>query len=144
MRQPVLVDGDLALFLPAFGAAVVIVRPGRLTGSAKMTFRGRPVCVAGDEASVSVQGCPYMTPQHPIPGTGTLTIAALAGDQLAPRSTAGHARLMVRGSRFTARFTVQSPAMQPPPGPGAPIPDATPEYSGSGSFQTSNTTFTGG
>jgi hypothetical protein len=51
---------------------------------------------------------------------------------------------MVKGSQFIAKFSVQAPAMQPPPGPGSPIPDATPEYSGQGSFISSNTKFKAG
>lgn len=138
MADFVLVDGDQALFLPAFGAATVVVQPGRLTGSGPLKVTGKKACVDGDEASVSVPGCVYTAPPHVIPGSGTLAISALAGDQLAPTAKTGGVRLMVKGSQFTARFSVQSPAMQPPPGPGSPIPDATPEYSGSGSFQTAN------
>jgi hypothetical protein len=134
----VLLDGDQALFLPNFGTATVVVQPGRLTGSGPMKSAGRRVCVDGDEGSVIVPGCLYMTPQYSIPGSGTLAISSLASDQLAPTSTAGGAKMMVKGSGFTAKFSVQVPAMQPPPGPGSPIPDATPVYSGSGWFQSSN------
>lgn len=139
MGDYVLIDGDQAIFLPAFGAATVVVQPGRLTGSGPMTFGGTKLCVSGDEGSVSVPGCMYMTPVYSIPGTGTLAISALAGDQLAATSKTGGVKLMVKGSQFTAKFSVQAPAMQPPPGPGSPIPDATPEYSGNGMFQTTNT-----
>jgi hypothetical protein len=51
--------------------------------------------------------------------------------------------VLLKGGSFTARFEVQNPAKQPPAGPGAPIPDATPEYSGSGVFVTTNTKFEG-
>ena len=33
----VLIDGDQALFLPAFGAAIVVVQPGKLAGSGPAT-----------------------------------------------------------------------------------------------------------
>jgi hypothetical protein len=144
MGDFVLIDGDQAMFLPAFGAATVVVQPGRLTGSGPMTLGGTKVCVSGDESSVSVPGCTYMTPVYSIPGTGTLAISALAGDQLAPTTKTGDTQVMVKGSQFTAKFSVQAPAMQPPPGPGSPIPDASPEYSGQGSFMTSNTKFKAG
>jgi hypothetical protein len=144
MADYVLIDGDQAIFLPSFGAASVIVQPGRLTGSGPMTLGGTKICVSGDESSVSVPGCMYLTGVYVIPGTGTLAISALAGDQLAPTTKTGSQQVMVKGSQFTAKFSVQSPAMQPPPGPGSPIPDATPQYSGQGSFVTTNTKFKAG
>jgi len=38
---------------------------------------------------------------------------------------------------------VQSPAKQPPPGPGAPVPDRTPKYTGTGNFTTTNMEYRG-
>jgi hypothetical protein len=137
MGDFVLIDGDQAVFLPAFGAATVVVRPGRLTGSGPLKVGGKAACVSGDESSVSVPGCLYMAPPYVIPGTGTLEISALAGDQLAPTSKTGGKQLMVKGGSFTAKFSVQAPAMQPAP-PGPPVPDSTPQYSGSGMFVTAN------
>lgn len=138
----VLIDGDMAIFQPAFGAATVVVQPGTLTASGPATLLGKKKCVVGDESSVSVKGCMYTTASHPIPGTGTLEIAALAGDQQATKSNTGGKKLMLVGSNFTARFSVQSPAQQPAP-PGPNVPDATPQYSGQGSFVTTNTKFRG-
>lgn len=138
MGDFVLIDGDQALFLPAFGAATVVVQPGRLTGSGPMKVNGKAACVDGDEKSVSVPGCLYMAPPYVIPGTGTLEISALAGDQLAPTSKTGGKQLMVKGGSFTAKFSVQAPAMQPTAGP--PVPDSTPQYSGSGMFMPANST----
>jgi hypothetical protein len=137
----ILIDGDLARFDPAFGAATVVVRPGQLRASGPATLAGKKLCVVGDEASVEVPGCMYFTPQYSIPGTGTLKIASLAADQKARHSRSGSTLLMLVGSSFTAKFEVQSPAQQPPPGPGAPIPDATPQYSGTGAFITKNRKF---
>ena len=139
----ILTDGDQALFQPSFGPATVMVLPGTLTASGPATLLGKRLCIEGDEGSVSVPGCMYTTPQYSIPGSGTLEIAALAGDQTASKTRSGSKGLLLVGSQFTARFQVQSPAQQPPPGPGAPIPDATPEYTGSGSFLTTNTKFRG-
>lgn len=143
MSDYVLIDGDKAIFRPAFGAATVVVQPGQLAASGPATLGKKGVCLDGDESSVSVAGCMYMTGQHTIPGTGTLEIAALAGDQKATKTKSDGKYVLLVGGTFTARFKVQSPAQQPPPGPGAPIPDATPEYSGSGSFVTTNTKFKG-
>jgi hypothetical protein len=139
MSDLVLVDGDTATFLPAFGAAMVAVRPGALSASSPASVGTKKICVAGDETSVSVAGCSYCTPQYSIPGTGTLKISQLAGDQKARTGTAGGKAVLLKGSLFTAVFEVQAPAQQPPPGPGAPIPDTTTRYSGRGSFTTANT-----
>jgi hypothetical protein len=136
MSDYVLIDGDMALFTPAFGAATVVVQPGTLKASGPATLNGKKVCIAGDEKSVSVAGCSYITPSHPIPGTGTLEIASLAGDQTATKTKSGSTKVMLVGSTFTAAFAVQNPAKQPTPG--GPVPDPMPRYSGTGNFVTTN------
>ena len=143
MPDFILIDGDKANFLPSFGAAVVVVQPGDLKGSGPATLNGKKVCMDGDEKNVSVPGCMYMTPQYCIPGTGTLKIDALAANQKAKKTNTGGKAVLLKGGTFTAKFEVQSPAQQPPPGPGSPIPDATPQYSGNGMFITTNTKFSG-
>ena len=144
MSDLILIDGDLANFETTFGAATVVVHPGTITASGKVRVAGKTACVVGDEASVSVQGCSYVAGQYVIPGTGTLTIASLAGDQQAATSASGGKKLLLKGSTFTARFSVGAPAQQPPPGPGSPIPDATATYSGSGSFAPAESTVKAG
>ena len=139
MTDFILIDDDLVNFMPNFGATIVVVQPGRLKGSGPATINGKKICVDGDEKNVSVPGCSYMTPQYSIPGTGTLKIAMLAGNQKATKTRTGGKMVLLKGGTFTAKFEVQSPAQQPPPGPGSPIPDATPQYSGSGTFSTTNT-----
>ncbi len=139
MGDFILMEGDKAIFLPAFGAAIVVVQPGDLKGSGPATINGKKFCVDGDEKDVSVPGCTYMTPQYSIPGSGTLKIDSLAGDQVATKTNTGGTAVMLKGGNFTAKFEVQSPAQQPPPGPGGPIPDASPSYSGQGMFMTTNT-----
>ncbi len=134
MSDLIVIDGDMALFNPSFGPAIVAVRPGTISGSGRAKVTGKTACVAGDESSVSVPGCTYLTGQYSIPGTGTLTISALGGDQRAASNATGGKKLLLKGSTFTAKFTVNAPAMQPPPGPGSPIPDASPSYSGTGNF----------
>lgn len=143
MSDYILIEGDKASFLPSFGAAVVVVQPGDLQGSGPATLNGKKVCVDGDEKNVSVPECTYITPQYSIPGTGTLKIAALAGNQKATKTKTGGKAVLLKGGSFTAKFEVQSPAQQPPPGPGSPIPDPTLQYSGSGTFTTTNTKFKG-
>ncbi|NPV22719.1 hypothetical protein [Bradyrhizobium aeschynomenes] len=139
MSDVIVIDGDMASFDPGFGAATVVVRPGPITASGKARVAGKLACVAGDESSVSVAGCMYTAGPYSIPGTGTLSIAALAGDQKAAICQSGAKKLLLKGGSFTARFTVAAPAMQPPPGPGSPIPDATTSYTGKGSFVAAET-----
>ena len=142
MNKLLLIEGDMAIFLPTFGAATVVVQPGTMKASGPATIGGKKICVDGDESKVEVPGCVYMTAQHSIPGTGTLKIAALASDQKAKKTKTGGKAVLLKGSQFTAKFEVQSPAQQPPPGPGSPVPDATPQYSGQGSFVPAQFKFT--
>jgi len=137
MSDFVLIDGDQVMFLPAFSPAIVVVQPGKLAGSGPATINGKAICVDGDESKVSVPGCTYMTPSHPIPGTGTLKIAALAGNQKATKTKTGGKPVLLKGAMFTAKFEVQSPAQQPTPT--GPVPDGSPQYSGQGQFVTTNT-----
>jgi len=141
MADFVLLENDIANFLPAFGVATVVVVPGTLKASGPATANGSKVCVDGDESQVEVPGCSYMAPPHVIPGVGTLKIAALGGDQKATKTKSGGKAVLLKGSQFDAKFEVQVPAQQPPPGPGPPIPDATPQYSGKGTFITTNMKF---
>jgi hypothetical protein len=143
MPDFILIEGDKANFMPNFGAAIVAVQPGDLKGSGPATLTGKKLCVDGDEKKVSVPGCTYFTPQYSIPGVGTLKIAALAADQKAKKTQTGGKPVLLKGSMFTAEFQVQSPAQQPPPGPGSPIPDSTPKYTGQGMFMTTNMKFQG-
>jgi Contractile injection system spike tip protein len=143
MSDLILIEGDKAMFLPNFGPAIVVVKPGDLKASGPATLNGKKVCVDGDETKVSVPGCVYITPQYSIPGTGTLKVAALAGNQKAKKTRSGGKPVLLKGGSFNAKFEVQNPAKQPPPGPGSPIPDATPQYSGTGMFISMNIKFTG-
>ena len=132
----VLIDGDQVLFQPSFGAATVVVLPGSLQASGPSSLHGSKLCVAGDEASVSVKGCVYLAPPFVIPGSGCLEIASLGGDQKASTTKTGGKPPLLVGKTFTARFRVESPAQQPTPA--GPVPDPTPTYSGAGRFLTTN------
>lgn len=138
MADSILITGDMAMFKPSFGAATVVVAPGTLSGTSTDKIGGMPVCVEGDEAMVIVPGCTYMTPVYSIPGVGILSIDALAADQKAQRTKSSGKAVLLKGGDFTAKFQVTVPAMKPPPPPGPPVPDATPQYSGNGSFVTTN------
>jgi hypothetical protein len=131
MTDIIIVDGDQAVFMPAFGAAVVVVRPGKLAASGKTTINGKKICLAGDEKKVEVPGCVYFTPQFVIPGTGTLKIAALGAGQLSKITKDSGKAVILKGSTFTTKFEVQNPAkdLGTPP-----KPDPLSQYSGLGNF----------
>ena len=141
MSDHILINGDTASFDPSFGAATVVVQPGTLTGNGEATLSSNKLCIDGDESTVSVENCPYTTPSYPIPGMGTLQIASLAGDQTAQKTLSGDTPVLLVGSSFTARFVVTTPAQLVTPA--GTQTDATPEYSGTGTFITTNTKFTG-
>ncbi|WP_438031078.1 hypothetical protein [Sorangium sp. So ce233] len=143
MKKLILVEGDKAIFLPTFEAALVLPRAGELKGSGPGTLNGKKICVEGDEGKVSVANCSYVKPGYAIPGTGTLKIAALGSDQKAKETKTGDKAVLLKGTTFTATFEVQNPAKQPPKGPGPPIPDSTREYQGKGMFKTTNKIFKG-
>jgi hypothetical protein len=141
MADFILIEGDKANFIPAFGIAMVVVKPGDLKGSGPATIGGKKMCVEGDETKVSVPGCMYTAGPYSIPGTGTLKIASLAGNQTAKKTTTGGKAVLLKGMMFTAKFEVQSPAQQPTAA--GPVPDSTPFYSGQGTFIASNSKFKG-
>lgn len=135
MSDFVIVEGDQVVFLPTFGAALVIPQPANMQASGPAKIGGKKMCVEGDEGNVTVSGVTYFTPAYPIPGTGTLSIDSLAGDQVAKKSSTGGKSVLLKGSQFNAKFEVQSPAQQPPP---SGTPDSTTQYSGNGMFVPSN------
>ena len=142
MADFIVIDQDQALFFPTFGVALVVPQPGKITASGPATLNGKKVCIEGDEGTVTVQGCTYMTPVYSIPGTGTLLIDQLGADQVAEHTQSGSTKVLLKGSKFKAKFQVQSPAQQPTAG--GPIPDSTTEYgNGEGMFVTTNAKFTG-
>ena len=136
MADYILITGDKAMFNPNFGQATVTVRPGDLIGTGKDKINQKLVCVDGDEKKVTVPGCPYITPQYSIPGVGMLIIESLAGNQKAKKTKSGNKPVLLKGRSFKAKFQVMVPAMQP--SAPSPIPDATTQYSGSGTFVSTN------
>ncbi len=137
MADFVLITGDMVMFKPSFGQAIVVVQPGTLSGTGKDKVGGKLVCVEGDESNVMVPGCAYQAPPYVIPGVGTLSIDSLATDQAAKKTKSGGKAVLLKGSDFNAKFEVMVPAQQIVAG--APVPDATPQYTGTGSFVTTNT-----
>lgn len=136
MSDFILTDGDTVQFEATFGVAVVTGAPGRLTGSGPATLQQKKVCVAGDETQVAVAGT-YTTAAHAIPGTGTLKISALGGDQKATKTNSGGKPILLKGGKFQAKFEVQIPAQQLPSNES----DKTQIYEGTGQFITQNGIF---
>lgn len=133
----VILSNDQALFDPVFAPAIVIPRPGTITGSTMEQSGGRTVCAVGDETSVIVPGVSYTSGVFATPGLGTLSILALGPDQQAMQTSSGGRPLILRGSQFRAQFQVTIPAVNPNTG----VPDGLPIYFGTGSFLTTNTVF---
>jgi len=137
MSDFILLSGDIVNFLPNFGAAVVTVMPGTITGTgARSKATQKPFCVAGDEKMVMVPGCPYISGAFSVPGVGMLKIMALAPTQQAMRTKSMGKPVLLKGQQFEAIFEVMTPAQMPPP---VSTPDPMPKYpGGKGMFVTTN------
>lgn len=139
MSNLVVIDGDALKFETNFGANIVTpTAPCLIQGSGEADITNKKICVLGDESKVSIAAT-YIKSTHPTPGTGTITIAALASDQQAVFVTARTAVIVV-GSQFTVRFTPSSPAIDPQ---GKPDPNMGPAQ-GTGTFINSQTFVTAG
>lgn len=137
MSNYIVVDGDRLNFEPMFGVNTVTPTAHAIRGSGVAAIENKKICIRGDEKKVSVSAI-YSSAGYPNQGTGTITIASLATDQLATFSTA-ETELIVVGSRFTALFTVDSPATHPQNGP-----DPVSTTSGRGTFINSQSFVTAG
>jgi len=136
MSDCIIQSGDTAQFLPAFGQAVVTPMPGVISGSgARCPVTQKPICLEGDEKSVIVSGCAYVSGPYVIPGTGMLKILALAPNQRALRTRSGGKAVILKGQQFEALFQVMTPAQMPPI---LSTPDPVPIYMGKGFFVTTN------
>lgn len=135
-----IIDGDVVLFDPSFGEAIVTPIPTTIAGSAAVVkIQGKPVCLEGDEADVQSPGCSYTAGAYVIPGVGTLKIDKLGSDQLTETATFENKKVILKGTTFDAVFEVQTPAQEPQPS-APPKPDTTTSYSGgTGQFVTTNT-----
>ncbi|GJM34488.1 MAG: hypothetical protein DHS20C18_34890 [Saprospiraceae bacterium] len=135
MLDLILQDGDKAIFLPSFPPAVVVVKPGTIKGSGPTKLNGKKICVKGDEDSVEVKGCAYISGPHVVPGNGTLKIKKLLPNQISTNTKSKAKKVLLKGMKYIAEFKVQKPAQIPPP---AGTPDPVPMYIGQGQFITKN------
>lgn len=135
MADFVLQDGDKVIFMPAFGAAMVVVKPGKISGSGPAMLNGKKACVAGDEKGVSVPGCLYTAGSFVTPGNGTLKIEMLKPEHKSKKVKVKAKEALLKGKgNFMAVFEVQGKAIDPSTG----SPDPVPKYSGQGKFISSN------
>jgi hypothetical protein len=143
MLDFILTTGDKAIFNPNFAEAIVVVRPGSLTGTGRATINKKTICVVGDEKKVTVPDCPYTSPPFVTPGVGILSIQSLASNQKAQKVKSIGKAVLLKGTAFIARFKVITPAEIPPTPVSPPEPDPMRFYPGTGYFTTTNTTTRG-
>ncbi|KER04709.1 hypothetical protein LGZ99_00995 [Photorhabdus temperata] len=121
MSKQLVIDGDILLFEPLFGnRQVTILGLATIRGSGHAQIQGKKIVIVGDEKKVQFQA-QYITPSHPIPGMGMVTIA-----QLDTRQQVNFCRspvtMIVVGQQFIARFTPSQPANNPSTGPDVTVP----------------------
>ncbi|MGV7961261.1 hypothetical protein QPK13_09140 [Photorhabdus tasmaniensis] len=121
MSKQLIIDGDSLLFEPLFGnRQVTILGLATIKGSGHAQIQGKKIAIVGDEKKVQLQA-QYITPSHPIPGMGTVTIAQLDTSQQVNFCLSTDAVIVV-GQQFTARFTPSQPANNPSAGPDITTP----------------------
>ncbi|MGV3344499.1 hypothetical protein ACGVWS_01695 [Enterobacteriaceae bacterium LUAb1] len=138
MSDYVIIDGDTLTFEQMFGInKVTPTGPCFIAGTGDASIEGKRFCILGDEKKVSVAAT-YSSAAYPVNGTGQITITGLAADQVVAFATATTS-VIVAGSNFTARFTVENPAAHQNNGN-----DPTPFTDGTGQFITSQDFVTAG
>ncbi|WP_329215711.1 hypothetical protein OG352_08145 [Streptomyces sp. NBC_01485] len=143
MADFVIRTGDLLeVTIPVPAVIPALAAPLPLTGSSSnVTVGGTPVCLQGDELPVVLRApLVYTAPPCTVPGTGTLVLTLSPGN-LTRKTTNGGKPILIGGGTFTAMFTVQTPATQPPP---ASVPDPLLQKPGTARFITTNTSVTAG
>ncbi|WP_118986951.1 hypothetical protein [Photorhabdus sp. CRCIA-P01] len=113
MSKQLIVDGDRLLFEPLFGnrQVTILLELVTIRGSGHAQIQDKKIAIVGDEKKIQLQAR-YITPSHPIPGMGMVTIAQLDASQQV-NFCRSPATVMVVGQQFTARFTPTQPASNP-------------------------------
>jgi hypothetical protein len=135
MADPIVITGDLAVFPTAMGAAVLPPMSTAMSGTGKVRIGGKPVCVDGDERTISLP-VTYTTATHATPGSGTLTIQSLDPAQTSTKTRSRGKPVLIAKGKFTAQLMVIAPAQTTST---PPVVDNTIKYVGQGEFQTTNT-----
>jgi hypothetical protein len=134
--------GDLIQITIPSAVIPALQEPVPLRGSAEsVTVSGLSACLSGDELPEMLRApTAYTAAPFTVPGSGTLTLT-LAPSNLTVTTRNGKP-LLIKGSPFTAAFTVAEPATQPTPT--GPVPDPLTEKTGTAQFITSNETVRAG
>jgi Contractile injection system spike tip protein len=113
-----------------------LIPPIPLVGtSTDTTVAKMAVCLEGDELPKAISTpLPYMSPPYVTPGMGTLKLTLMPNNK--SMTTKNGKAILLKGSTFTAEFTVSSPAMMPTPA--GPQPDPVPKKTGTAQFITTN------
>lgn len=134
----IMIDANLALFFPPFTNALTVPLPGVLIASSqRVRVNKTPLCLAQDFHSVIVEGVVYISPPFVVPGEGEITIFQIAEDQYTKKVRCNGKPILLKGTIFQAKFTVQAKAKTPPP---PSEQDPMPEYMGQGIFVNTNVT----
>jgi hypothetical protein len=139
MDDFVIKTGDtVKVTIPPPTVVPALATPVPLKGSStNVLVTNQPVCLQGDELPDALKTpLPYTAPPFTNPGTGKLTLMLLPAN-LTVQTKNGKA-LLIKGQRFTATFTVQTPATQTTPA--GPVPDPVAAKPGTAEFITTNTT----
>ncbi|WP_146051060.1 hypothetical protein [Streptomyces noursei] len=140
MGNLIIRTGDMALL--KFDPPFMLLAPpmGNAKGSStNFKVLGMDVCFAGDEGKIipfATAQLPYMKPPYVIPGMGRFSFK-LNGNITKITETSGK-KLIIKGADIDVTFTPSLKAMQPPPGPGPPPQDTTPNYKGKVIFISTN------
>lgn len=123
-------------FFPPLTVPAVLAPVPLIGSSSDVTVTMMPVCLEGDELPPSLQPPQsYTAPPFVIPGTGTISLTLNPTNKTA-RTKNGGSIILIKGTPFTAEFSVVSPAMQPTPT--GPVPDPQAKKSGMAEFITTN------
>lgn len=135
--------GDLLKVSIAPPATVPALQvPVPLLGSSRdVLVGGTPACLRGDELPLVLRlPLPYTAAPYTNPGTGNLTLSLLPANTT--QLTENGKPLLIKGKKFIATFTVDTPATQSTPD--GPVPDPMPAKQGTAEFITTNDTVKAG
>ena len=143
MADFVIKTGDLikvTILAPAKVPAIAM--PVALKGSSESVLvGGAPACLRGDELPTILRTpLAYTAPPYTNPGTGKLTLTLLPANTT--QLTENGKPILLKGEKFTATFTVTTPATQSTPS--GPQPDPVLTKPGSAEFITTNATVQAG
>lgn len=115
-----------------------LAAPQPLVGSASKVFVLQvPACLEGDELAPTLKApLPYTSPPFAIPGMGQVELT-LGGTNKTSTTKAEGKPLLIKGSPFTAKFSVKAPATFVTPA-GVTQTDPMSTYTGTAQFITTN------